>query len=80
MMTSETTVTRVEAIFDTEHGKANEGWYIRLHLSDGQERDAAQNWTRRTPSVQRVRKAARAEAAAWGFRMPRGIPVEVRGR
>jgi hypothetical protein len=73
-----TTVTKVEAIFDTDHGKACEGWYIRLHLSDGQERDAAQTWNRRTPSIRRVRSAAKDEATMWGFKMPRGIPVEVR--
>jgi hypothetical protein len=72
------TVTKIEAIYDRDHGRENEGWYIRLHLSDGQERDAPQDWTRRTPSVRRVRAAAREEAMSWGFVVPRGVPVEIR--
>jgi hypothetical protein len=72
------TVTKIEAIFDRDHGRENEGWYIRLSLSDGQERDAPQDWTRRKPSVRRVRAAAREEALSWGLQVPRGVAVEIR--
>lgn len=71
-------VTKIEAIFDRDHGRENEGWYIRLTLDDGQERDAPQDWTRRTPSTRRVLAAAREEAMTWGFAVPVGVPVEIR--
>lgn len=70
------TVVKAEAIWDRDHGSANEGWFIRLTLSNGQERDNSFE-ARRDIGVRRARKEARSEANAWGWKMPSGTPVEV---
>ncbi len=71
------TVTGIKAIYDRDHGTTNEGWYIRLTLDDGQERDAPQDWSKRVPSIRRVRAAGKDEGIAWGFKVPRGVRVEI---
>jgi hypothetical protein len=35
----ENTITKIEIIWDRDHGTQNEGWYWRATREDGQERD-----------------------------------------
>jgi hypothetical protein len=69
------TVTRIEAIYDRDHGQQNEGWYIRLTLHDGQKRDVPLDGGRLRPSVRRVRNAAREEARSWGWEIASDVQV-----
>lgn len=33
------TITKIEVIWDDDHGTENLGWYTRTHYSDGQQED-----------------------------------------
>ena len=74
--TTKTSVTKIEIIWDRDHGIQNEGWYCRISLSDGQERDQSLDGSHRA-GLRSLLPQARAEAKAWGLRIPRGVPVEL---
>ena len=69
-------VTKAEVIWD--HSMDNQGWYVRLYLSNGQQRDNSFT-ARRDIGIARARKEARKEARAWGWHMPPGTPVLLHG-
>lgn len=64
----------IQAIYDKDHGRANEGWYVRVN--DGtQERDIPFE-ARRNSSDKTIRRNA-LRAAREEFNVPRGQAVEV---
>jgi hypothetical protein len=63
------TVVKAQVIWDG-------GWYVRLRLNDGQERDNSFT-ARRDIGLDRARKEARKEARSWGFAMPSSTLVEI---
>jgi len=76
-MSTKQTVFRIEAIWDKDHGTVNEGWYARVHLSDGQERDLPFAGGQSISSVsvtQRARRAARED----GWYEPRYPDVSIK--
>jgi hypothetical protein len=53
------------------------GWFIRVSLSDGQERDIPLLNHRRAPSARRARAEAADDGLMWHYTVPRGVPVVV---
>lgn len=69
--------TKIEAIYDRNHGKAREGWYIRVYLEDGRERDVPRDGKRR-PGARRIRAEAADDGLTMGYTIPADTPVEYR--
>ena len=70
------TVIGIRIIWDHDHGTACEGWYCRLRLSDGQERDESLEGGKRC-GLRSLLPQAKAEARAWGWAITRGCPVQL---
>ena len=70
------TATKIEAIFDQDHGKQNEGWYARVQLSDGQERDIPFDARQSCGDATLTRKA-RAAAREDGWSVSRTCDVQI---
>jgi hypothetical protein len=70
-------VISASVIFDRDHGTENEGWYVRLHLDDGQEVDCQIDQDDEM-DAESAREHVESEASGWGFACPAGIDVDVK--
>ena len=85
MMLNKERLKKIEVIYDRDHGPANEGWYVRLHVEgdlDGRPYKQTYDFNPGTdPSPKcrdrrKLERAGRREARANGYAV-RGVPVVI---